>query len=459
MYKNSVSLWIAFLSTLVFILTLIVYTTVKTISVELQFTVNSTPISYMEEPAVEKYITYYPHSGLHSQRISLINAIIIAKALNRTLIVPEMSIGKAIPWNPSKRLERMMSMCPGHSNTGSVCYIFRDYISLPTEAIFDLSFARHNGVLLVARANMSLSYFEDVWSATEQDIYHIRESTRFSYRIFDRKDNHDTLYNFTRRIDIQDLATVEERFIVFGSVFYENRLSLSDPELVLFAHHLHGETVLNHPIVTQQALKIISLFGGPNHFVGAHLRQGDGIFKKFQNHTESAIKLGLGQDIIPRAEYNPTRPPAPSNRSLTSQETDMLKNLQGIKDVTTLLTQCLTIHHADNHPRFRLIYLATDASHPRDTLKDLHIEFPCLFTLSDFPEIVQQALMAQPIPIGNDWVDCESARLGTQVNSFLIPMIDAEVASHASAFVGTSRSTFSAYIIYRVNHLQSLYAT
>ncbi|CAO3670900.1 unnamed protein product [Rhizopus stolonifer] len=459
MMRTTKFVWAACLSALIFILTLVVYTTSQSISVQLQFNVQPTTSRYPEEIKVERYITYYPHSGLHNQRLALINAIVLAKVLNRTLIVPEMNIGKAVAWNPADRFERKMSVCPNNFKTQRDCFGFRKYVPLPAEAIFDLSAARANGVRLIHRANMSESYFEDAWSATEQDMYRVREQTRFSYRIFDTKENNDIMYNFTQRIDMQDLATRKERFMVFGSLHYTNRLALSDPQLNWFVHHLREEVGLGHPVVNQQALKIVSRLGGPNNFVGVHLRQGDGFFKKLMTETITAVRLGLEQDIIPYMETNQLTIPVPSTRSLTDTELKMIQSLQKTKDTNTLLTRCLRIHHPDNHPRLRLIYMATDTPQPRTTLKDLHQEFPCIFTLSDFPEVIQEALSAKPMPTGNEVVDREYARVGTGINSLLIPMIDAEITSHASAFVGTRKSTFSGYIIHRLNRLRVMYAT
>ncbi|KAI7857652.1 hypothetical protein BDC45DRAFT_566103 [Circinella umbellata] len=40
----------------------------------------------------EKFLTFLPHSGLHNQRIALINAGILAGALSRTLLMPELNL-------------------------------------------------------------------------------------------------------------------------------------------------------------------------------------------------------------------------------------------------------------------------------------------------------------------------------------------------------------------------------
>ncbi|KAI7872354.1 hypothetical protein BDF14DRAFT_490307 [Spinellus fusiger] len=53
---------------------------------------------YTKTEVNKKYISYLPHSGFHNQIISLINALVLAKALNLTLIMPELNIGWANHW-------------------------------------------------------------------------------------------------------------------------------------------------------------------------------------------------------------------------------------------------------------------------------------------------------------------------------------------------------------------------
>lgn len=454
--RSTKFIWATCLASLIFIMFLVVYTTSQSVSVQLQFNVESISSKYSKENNVEKYITYYPHSGLHNQRLALINALVLAKALNRTLILPDINIGKAVAWNAAPRFEKKMSICP-IEKTARDCKGFRKYVPLPAEAIFDLSAARSNGVRMIHRTSMSQTYFEDVWDAAGDDIYRVNDLIRLSYRIFDSRENKDIMYNFTQRIDMQDLATRQERFIVFGSLHYTNRLALSDPQLIWFQHHLQQEVSISHPVVIQQALRIISRLGGPNNFVGVHLRQGDGFFKSLMVETIASVRLALEQDDLSYLQTD--QMPIPTTRSLTETEKDTIERLQNIKDTNHLLNQCLGINHPDNHPRLRLIYMATDTPRPRIALRDLHTEFPCIFTLSDFPEVIQDTLSAKPMETGNEMIDGEYARVGKGINSLLIPMVEAEIASHASAFIGTRRSTFSSYIMHRYNKFQTMYAT
>ncbi|KAF9410719.1 hypothetical protein BGZ94_001554 [Podila epigama] len=46
----------------------------------------------------EKYLTFLPHSGFHNQRSELENALVLARLLNRTLIIPKVYLGPPMPW-------------------------------------------------------------------------------------------------------------------------------------------------------------------------------------------------------------------------------------------------------------------------------------------------------------------------------------------------------------------------
>ncbi|KAF8984943.1 hypothetical protein BGZ46_006430 [Entomortierella lignicola] len=45
-----------------------------------------------------KFLTFLPHSGFHNQRTELENALLLARLLNRTLIMPKVYLGPPMPW-------------------------------------------------------------------------------------------------------------------------------------------------------------------------------------------------------------------------------------------------------------------------------------------------------------------------------------------------------------------------
>ncbi|KAF9179117.1 hypothetical protein BGZ50_007214 [Haplosporangium sp. Z 11] len=56
-----------------------------------------------------KYLTFLPHSGFHNQRSELENALLLARLLNRTLIMPKVYLGPPMPWFTFPKLhERLL---------------------------------------------------------------------------------------------------------------------------------------------------------------------------------------------------------------------------------------------------------------------------------------------------------------------------------------------------------------
>jgi hypothetical protein len=216
--------------------------------------------------------------------------------------------------------------------------------------------------------------------------------------------------------------------------------------------------------VIKQALSVLPLLGGPDKFVGVHLRQGDGFFKALMDETLNTLRATLEQSSLEPVDIadQTTTPPTYVTRPLTMEEEIRIAKLKEIDQANPsgkipLLNQCVQWHSEENHPRLRLIFMATDTRQPRITLKELYDEFPCIFTLSDFPSIIEGTLNMSPMLTGNKRIDDETSQLGSRISSLLLPMIDAEIASHGSSFIGTRKSTFSQYINHRYTRFQAMY--
>lgn len=407
----------------------------------------------------EKFITYLPHSGLHNQRIALINAMVLAKQLNRTLIMPELNLGRANYWRESRKLERQLSECPlratinkaevGH---GTSCYGYARYVPSTVSSVFDLSAVAPLGIRVTQRLDMGLDYFQRQYGIPANQVHYIRDASRFSYRIFDHRDNLMDMKNYEQRIDLEDLQARQEQVLVFGSLFSSNRLALEQPDLVWLWDYLFTEVAFHHPTVMQQALDIVGRLGGPGQFVSLHLRTGDGVFKAVMDQTFQKVQAQLYSSKQESSYEDGTL--------LTDDDVLILSALNELQDPTDRLDACLKLQPSNPfvaspavrmNPRLRLIYMATDAPDPRRTLHHLYAEFPCLFSLSDFPDVITATLTAHALSPFTE--DQQPSRLGP----LLFPLIDAEIASHGSVFVGTAKSTFSKYIMYRNNRFLAYY--
>ncbi|KAG0174291.1 hypothetical protein DFQ28_002671 [Apophysomyces sp. BC1034] len=395
----------------------------------------------------EKFLTYLPHSGLHNQRIALINAMVLAKALNRTLIMPELNIGKANFWHPSHKLAHHLDQCVGRNRTpanslAAGCREYRRYSPVPVDTMFDLTPAYYSGVRLLQRLDMNLNYFKRFWSVPDDHVFYVDDFSRFSYRVYDSRQNTMPLLNYQERIDMEDLQNRPEPFLVFGSLFGSHRLALDRPELRWLWNYLFREMGMSYPAVTEQALQVVAKLGGPGEFASVHLRQGDGIFKTTMAQTMDVVRGNLTLAT-------------PNEEKSTEDDTtiEKLNKLREANRYEDLLNMCQTVKRTNN-PRLHIIFMATDAPQPRLTLQYLFDEFVCLFSLSDFPNVMATtaSLTATPLAPHN-----EQSTYPVRFGSLLLPLIDAEIASHASFFVGTPKSTFSKYIQHRNDRFQALY--
>ncbi|KAI9260734.1 hypothetical protein BDA99DRAFT_513049 [Phascolomyces articulosus] len=390
----------------------------------------------------EKYLTFYPHSGLHNQRLGLLNAMVLAKALDRTLILPQINLGKGVYWANSPLLAQKMSDCPEKplSERRGLCADYRKYVPVPVSTVFDLTALNRLGIKYIERQDMRSTYFHEYFDIDSDDTYQVNDDKRFSYRIYDNNST-DPLNQFKYQVNLQDLEARPEKLIEFGSLFGTPRLVLdARTDLYWLREHLSGEVGFGNPTVMHQTLNIVSLLGGPGNFVSVHLRTGDGVFKVTMAHTMDKVRQTLER-------YN-TR-----HRLHHEQEYAIMARLQALAQegqTRGLLNECVAIqHHRDLlHPRLRLIFMATDTAQPRQTLPDLFEEFVCLFTLPDFPDVVQETVAGASPP---------AREQNDHFGPLLLPLIDAEVASHGSFFVGTRKSTFSKYIQYRNRRFLSYY--
>ncbi|KAI8384775.1 uncharacterized protein BYT42DRAFT_563627 [Radiomyces spectabilis] len=399
----------------------------------------------------EKFITYLPHSGFHNQRIALINALVLAKATNRTLIMPELNVGAATYWRPSNVLAGRMDTCPdkikaqgGLSVEG--CFDYRKYVPIPVSSMLDVASIRSLGINIMQRRDMHLNYFERYWSIPPQDnesqVLMIDDPVRYSYQIYETAQMPSKLQKFEYRLNLADIQTRPEPFVVFGSLFGSHRLQLLEgSKLAWVRSYLRKELGISHPVVQEKSLDLVSRLGGPAQFAAIHVRQGDGVFKKLLKTTVKRVRETL--------EHRVQQGEITAAINATIQRLGALSTTQEARQQR--LDECLKQQYV--HSRLQIIYMATDAKKPREKFAELYNEFACLFTLSDFPDIMEQTTSSVLGFSAEEKYYPHVSHLG----SLLFPMIDAEVTSHGSFFVGTPKSTFSTYVQYRNSRFLEFY--
>ncbi|RCH77522.1 hypothetical protein CU098_004726 [Rhizopus stolonifer] len=158
--------------------------------------------------------------------------------------------------------------------------------------------------------------------------------------------------------------------------------------------------VYKHPAVLKMSEIVVDALGG--QFVGVHLRTADGLFA-------GAIPENI-QQMKKKIEYQP---------------------LDDLPD----LTSCVQLAREN---KATLVFLATDAIHPRENpaFSDIWNHAPCTFTLYD--------VLNHNHPL---WIYMDQYRIsGESMRKYLVPLVDALVASQGRLFIGSKGSTFSGYI-------------
>lgn len=397
----------------------------------------------------EKYLTYLPHSGFHNQRISVINALLLAHRLNRTLLMPPVMLGEAIHWRKYESLDSYhrrltkanLEYCqdyldiyydPGKKEQAASiippkCRSSFNYTSLRWDRLFDLT-ALKQRVRIRYRDDYDKTYLQRTYGIDPQDVYHIRDELLYDYRISDQSG--ESLGKYKREIFLYDLAERPERLLSFGSLFGSGRVMHSTPESIELYNFLFKQFVFKPqalPELFAEATDIITRLGGPRSYVSFHARVGDSIFERFS----SQVMGKLWSDL---QKYTPLVSPPPSF-ILEKNEVNTDLCLAPLETPDTDAIDWTTGQVAPGRPL--LMFMATDAKHPRQfpLFEQLYKTFPCVVTLSDLYDYKDSALATLVNPAD-----------GIRYGKFLVPFLDGLIASYAQEFTGSMWSTFSSYI-------------
>ncbi|KAL0084806.1 hypothetical protein F4703DRAFT_1794167 [Phycomyces blakesleeanus] len=409
-----------------------------------QLTANE-PLETLVVPEVtyrpdEKFITFLTHSGFQNQLIQgkyrFENGILLAWYLNRTLLLPNAFLGEAFGWSNFDKLhlEHMLR----DSSTTETCSEFAEglvewgiecpprgrYAVLPFDEIFDLSWAKKH-VRILPRQRSDFGWLEKEFdiqrdnvpnhvngSYRDGDILFFKGETRYDWRIFDTPRKNHRLGKYADSLDIYQLRQRPERLLHFSSLFGTGKLPIRRPEHYEFLRNLQRSIIYRHPAVLTMAEKIVDRLGG----------HGDGWFIK-------ALPENVN-NIISQIQ-----------RAVESHQPGSLRAILRPTEQRLTLDQCRHLAATQN---VTLVYMATDARSPQlnpafDPVWNL---FPCTFTLDDIFS-----------PLSSDWDTLERVvdrNSGTSLRKFLVPLVDATVASRGWFFIGSKGSTFSGYI-YRLH--------
>ncbi|CAO3589542.1 unnamed protein product [Absidia cylindrospora] len=287
----------------------------------------------------EKYLTYLPYSRFSNQRGTLQNAALLAKYLNRTLVVPPMFLGYANGWSPGPLLYPILEQITNplfqdkcFDKDGQLvpeepppildpeepfpfgCTNFTAYAMVPWSAVTDLELLSQPeekgglGIKVLERSDMSLGTLrKELNLKDENDMYLMEDSTRYQWHFY-QEDGNPLQPNprYKNEVSFNQLKSYKARLIHFYGIFGYDRLRLTDPESEEYRLRIQQALLFNHPsimdassIILEQLLDglekdktdIMPLDSSQAHhqthsnktlprFVAAHVRAGDADFLK-----------------------------------------------------------------------------------------------------------------------------------------------------------------------------------
>ncbi|GAA6007908.1 hypothetical protein JCM11491_006534 [Sporobolomyces phaffii] len=457
----------------------------------------SLPSSSSPASPTEKFLAYSPHSGYHNQRISLENALTLAHLLGRTLLLPPIWLGHAIPYISFDKLQRRLEMASkngldercipfGDGDAAEPipreCQGFWDWTLVDWDFLVDLEQVERV-VPIRRRWNMSVEWFEDELGLRKPDrkgkradTYSLKDDTMYQYRFYDSLDDQEPLDKWTARINIGEFKelTDEYRLVHVGTMFGTNRIRATTDEAYDARSKFRRAMVFQNKQVDEVTEEIRDMMGGPADYYGLHLRVGDGVFQQNAKknmrgvwETLCAGKMKLGQEVCDelRAKSEGDRSRGKLvERDVNDQSSYPLERransrpqregayhhapLPPIPTIRTLadspLSSSLTCRrplHTEPHllPFNAPLYIATDAKIPRQdpNLALFFDSFPCTFTLSDFSSLDSLDRMNR----------LRNKEDKTPLAQFLYPQLDAQIAAWGRGLVGTPQSTYSRFAI------------
>jgi len=447
----------------------------------------------------EKFLSYLPHSGFHNQRIALENALVLARLLNRTLLVPSVRFGpRAIPYRHFTVLQRMLDtnytayLCQlsetaeNRSATSAAQGTLLDFPDLPRRCEFEkerkpvtyayLPWGWITDFDFISRLQPTIqtlgsshSWLPSRFDPHTDDVLVIPDTSKYQYRFVDGitsniSSNPRTSIDatYSEDIDLVTLADHPAKLVQLGSLFGSRRLKLSDPAHKATRKQIRRHMGLKHPLLQKSSANIATRVSSPgSDFIGAHLRCNDSYFLETAAEHSRMIWWKLVHGILGlsiertrqlelgcSATMNSPRP-LPSNRFISPSKSpahlplDYRSLIVGVDP----MRKCKGELHTDPEvERLNVpLFIATDS---KDPYTDKHLSlfrqtFPCVFFLGDFPQEMEQvAAIRDPIS-------------GVEIGNMLVPFLDAMVVARAVRVVGTPHSTFSWYVqdvLWRVNH-------
>lgn len=247
------------------------------------------------------------------------NALTLAKLLNRTLLVPPVRFGNAIPYISFDKLHLRLNQA---TKDGLLhCRNYDEYGILPRECIdfFDWTLVSWDFLInttlieetmqqpIIDRWNGTLEWLEDKLGIREdEDIYAFKDDTMYQFRYYDSEEDTEPLEKFEKRIQVADLKLLNDyKLLHVGSLFGTSRLRTIEEANWEVRSAFRQAMVFSNPALDAMSDAMRDRLGGLAGYFGVHFRVGDGIFLKQARKNAFTIfrtllhsKMKLSDDIV-----------------------------------------------------------------------------------------------------------------------------------------------------------------
>ncbi|TDL29021.1 hypothetical protein BD410DRAFT_695414, partial [Rickenella mellea] len=401
-----------------------------------------------------KFLSYLPHSGFHNQRIAFENALVLARILNRTLLVPPVRLAKANGTSGYMPFDALLNYTIHAGKQDLIhCASFSSYATLPTECVnyFDYTLVSWDWIVDLdsIRAEQDILErwdFHDEWiqqhlHISEDETLILKDDNAYHYRFVDLHPQKSLGPRYLESISISELNKHPHRLLQIGTLFGSSRLRLRDSWNVAIRTDVREKMVFANPLFHEITDAVQLSLGGA--YLAAHVRVGDG---HFTTNARENVRV-IWQRLVHNSLGFSTNDLA--NNSILEDESILPSNFAGLDALLPELSpssrkrtnthlRCQRPPHTDPHliPLNIPLFISTDAPEPsaHEALRLFYDTFPCTFTLSDVPE---QLALLDNLQSGYD---------GLMLRDFAIPFLDAMVAAKADDVVGTEGSTFSQFV-------------
>ncbi|KLO16919.1 hypothetical protein SCHPADRAFT_822431 [Schizopora paradoxa] len=325
------------------------------------------------------------------------------------------------------------------------CFDHFDYTFIPWNWMMNLSSVEANQKLLY-RWNASADWLVESLGITASDTFALKDTLPLQYRFVDSDPLDSPGNRYSEVVAVSLLDQVPHRLLQIGTLFGSSRIRLRRRRNIETRGDIRASMEFTNEILLQIAGTIKARLG--HLYLSAHLRLDDGHFANRSRDTVRLVWWRLLRDVlefpeefISQLEYNFTggttrTPPTLSDDALSFR----LPHVQvppSVSPQTWNLPCRRELHPEGDMMQLNIpLFISTDVSDPGNhpSMRILLDTFPCVFFLSDFSGEISSL---DSLKSGYD---------GLHLKEFLIPFLDAIVASRAHEMVGTHGSTFSQFV-------------